>query len=437
LLETVREFGLEQLAASGEERTVRLAHADYAIALAERADRDATSGVFRPWFNRLAAEQGNLRTALAWLEHAGEVERTLQLAGALWPLWYAQGPYHEERALLERVLTAGSDAPFHVRGRAQWGAGILALTQGDVDEAHRHFAAATAQARALGYTLALSGGLLSLGWIAIHRGDFECALEHQRESLALAHESAGRGGAVGLVAQVLGDLGSSAFAQGHLDQAEAVFQEALDRRRLTNQSWGVALSHVGLGFVFASRGAHQQALASLTEGLVQANDNGDRRLTALALAGVAIVAVAWGKPRTAARLFGAVDRPEASGLPIEPAYRSAKDRAIAACRTAMGERAFAAAWAEGRSLGPDAAIAEAAALAASPDLADVRPPSKLSPREVDVLRLIVEGRTDREIGEALFISRRTVMTHVSNILAKLGVESRTAAAAHAVRDNLL
>jgi DNA-binding CsgD family transcriptional regulator len=166
--------------------------------------------------------------------------------------------------------------------------------------------------------------------------------------------------------------------------------------------------------------------------LVRANEHGDARLAALALAGIAGVAVALGQPRSGARLFGAADRPEASGLTVEPAFRAAKEMAVAA----LGEEAFAVDRAAGRSLGLDAAIAEALALVPAPDVAPP-PGPKLSPREIDVLRLIVEGRTDREIGEALFISHRTAMTHVSNILAKLEVDSRTAAAARAVRDNLL
>src|SRR5262245_607343 len=230
----------------------------------------------------MRAEQRNLHAALAWLQEAGEIERALQLAGAIWPLWYALGPYQEERALLERVLAVGTDAPFRVRGRARWGTGILALTQGDVEAAERHFAQASGETRALGYTLGLSGSLLSLAWVALRRGDYDRAMGHQREALALAQELAGRGEAIGFVAIVLGDLGSTAFAQGDLDRAEATFREALDRRESTNQTWRVAVSLVGLGYVFAARGAHRQALASLMDGLVQANDNGDRRLTALA-----------------------------------------------------------------------------------------------------------------------------------------------------------
>jgi non-specific serine/threonine protein kinase len=436
MLETIREYGLERLAASGEERAIRLAHADYAIALGERADRDAAGGVFRPWFARLAAEQGNLRAALAWLEKSDEVERTIQLAGALWPLWYVQGPYHEERALLERVLASGSAAPFHVRGRALFGAGILAVTQGDTEQAEAHFAAATAEARMHGFTLGLGGSLLGLGWVAIRRGEFEQAAAHQREALALARELDAGGESIGFVAFVLSDLGSTLFAQGDLDQAASVFGEALDRRQVANQGWGVAPSLIGLGYVAVAEGNDRRAFALLTEGLAHADANGDRRLTALALAGVATLAVAWGRLRTATRLLGAANIPEAAGFPLEPAYRSAKQQATDACRAALGDAVFAAVWSEGESLDLNAAIGEATSLTPAPYVAAPAAPG-LSPREIEVLRLIVDGRTDREIGVLLFISPRTAMSHVSNILAKLGVESRTAAAARAVRDGLV
>jgi DNA-binding NarL/FixJ family response regulator len=65
------------------------------------------------------------------------------------------------------------------------------------------------------------------------------------------------------------------------------------------------------------------------------------------------------------------------------------------------------------------------------------PGAGLSPREVEVLRLLVEGRSDREIAAALAISPRTVMRHVAGILNKLGVSSRTAAATIAIRTDLV
>jgi DNA-binding NarL/FixJ family response regulator len=76
--------------------------------------------------------------------------------------------------------------------------------------------------------------------------------------------------------------------------------------------------------------------------------------------------------------------------------------------------------------------------AARPDTANGNPyGSLLTARELDVLRLITEGKPDREIAAELSISPRTVTTHVTNILNKLGLSSRSAAAAYAARYDLV
>ena len=125
------------------------------------------------------------------------------------------------------------------------------------------------------------------------------------------------------------------------------------------------------------------------------------------------------------------------------------DRTPAAAREALGEDAFACAWAAGRALRLEEAVAEAMALAEQVahaslpcipgDAAPADPTARfgLTPREVEVLRLLAEGRSDREIGQALFVSHRTAMFHVSHILAKLGADSRTAAATLALRHRLV
>ena len=120
-------------------------------------------------------------------------------------------------------------------------------------------------------------------------------------------------------------------------------------------------------------------------------------------------------------------------------------RVVAGVYASVGREAFVEAWLADRALAFDAAVAEAcragpgergaAARSGAPAL---RPPARfgLSTREREVLALLVQGRTDREIAEALFLSRRTVTTHASNLFAKLGVASRTEAAALAVREGL-
>lgn len=126
-----------------------------------------------------------------------------------------------------------------------------------------------------------------------------------------------------------------------------------------------------------------------------------------------------------------------------PVYHQQRDRTIEVTRKNLGPTAFAVAWDEGQALSLDDAIAEALLEPVSAGASDrSRTPADpggfgLTPRELDVLRLLAEGRSDREIGEALFIGTRTVQTHVANLFAKLGVNARAEAAAVAVRRGLV
>ena len=130
------------------------------------------------------------------------------------------------------------------------------------------------------------------------------------------------------------------------------------------------------------------------------------------------------------------------GVNPRSVYLPDREAVVAKVRSALGEAVFSALWAAGRRLSPEEARAEAARVARADATTDEgsaarRPRNGLTPRELDVLRLLVEGRSDREIGEALFISHRTVMSHVTAILTKLDVENRTAATNLAVRRGLI
>jgi len=185
-------------------------------------------------------------------------------------------------------------------------------------------------------------------------------------------------------------------------------------------------------------------MALFAEGLALFTELGDRRIIALALDGVAGLAIAWGQPERAARLFGAAAAlREASGLPVDPAHRAAHGRDVAAARAALGEGAFTAGWATGAALPLPVAIAEATAIAVpAPGTVPTSPPSNqaerlgLTPRESEVLRLLAEGLSDREIAAALSISERTAGNHVQHVMEKINVDSRTAAAVFAVRHGL-
>jgi non-specific serine/threonine protein kinase len=176
---------------------------------------------------------------------------------------------------------------------------------------------------------------------------------------------------------------------------------------------------------------------------------GDRELLAFAWCRAAGVATSLGRPERAARLLGAAAAAfEAIGFRVPRHWEGRVVRLEAAARAALGDEAFAAAWAAGRALPLEAAVAEADAVlaeeeaaapeaSAEPAVDAVAHKTGLTPREREVLRLIADGRSDKEVAALLAISPRTVARHLENIRAKLGVDSRAAAAAHAVRDGLV
>jgi non-specific serine/threonine protein kinase len=231
-----------------------------------------------------------------------------------------------------------------------------------------------------------------------------------------------------------------AYLRGDLAGAATLLDAALALYHSLDDPWGLAVTLSARGLVTCDQGDHDRAAALFVESLAHWRSVGTKEILADWLARVATLAATRGQAERAARLFGATDALiESIGYNFEHSERMRHLIALTTARTALGEPAFAVAQATGRALPLEEAIAEAATM---PDVTAPPPPvdrdvspndAGLTPREVEVLRLLVEGQSDRAIGEALFISHRTVMTHVANILNKLGVDSRTAAAAHAVR----
>jgi non-specific serine/threonine protein kinase len=190
-------------------------------------------------------------------------------------------------------------------------------------------------------------------------------------------------------------------------------------------------------------GDHASALDAYRESIVLTHDHGDRRFLTNALAGIACVAAADGQPERAARLYGATAAIRVQlGLGVESWQRIRHERAIAHVRSELPSNVFDTVWQAGEVLPIEAVVAEAlATVPAGPSIArsDAKEPvtdAGLTPRELDVLRLLARGLQDRQIADELFISSRTASFHVANLLGKLGVGSRAAAAAYAVRQRL-
>ncbi|HUG61182.1 MAG TPA: response regulator transcription factor, partial [Methylomirabilota bacterium] len=208
-----------------------------------------------------------------------------------------------------------------------------------------------------------------------------------------------------------------------------------------------------LAMVAHDAGDHARAAGLYRQSIALWEKSEDTWHIADCLTSLAEIAGVERLPGVGARLLGAAEAlREMLGVSLRPRYRHAHERALAAAQAGLDPDAFAAAWSEGRSL----SLAEIAAVAAQMEKTivagsdgaaesmspDHRPGAAgaragLTPRELEVLDLIAQGLPDREIAAKLFISHRTVTSHVGSILTKLGVASRSAAVAYAVRHGLV
>ena len=442
MLETIREFGLEALAAGGETAAVRAAHAAFYLALAERAWPDLAAGGAKgtAWLDRLERELDNLRVALTGLEQAGDAAAVLRLAAVLGPFWLLRSHRAEGRAWLERALarSPSDPAPSDARGRALEWAAVLAFTQGDRGRAAELAEDWLARCRRAGDAWGIASAVNLLGAIARAEGDGPEAEARFAEALALFRRLGDRS----RVALVLCNAGALALGQGDPERAAALLEEALALYRELDDSYWTAVVLSNLALVASDRGDRQRAAALYAESLARWRAVGTKEGLVDWLARVATLAATGGRPEPAARLFGAAEAlREAIGYRFERPEQARYERGVAVARTAAGGTALAAAWAAGRALPLEAALVEATAFldapAAPPALAAAVASHGLTPRELEILHLVAEGYSDKEVAARLFISHRTAMRHMTNILAKLEVGSRTAAVAAAHRHGLL
>jgi DNA-binding NarL/FixJ family response regulator len=218
-----------------------------------------------------------------------------------------------------------------------------------------------------------------------------------------------------------------------------MFDEALDILRRLGSSWSLTPTMGHRGHAALLLGDPVLAANLFAESIAIAEQMDDVHHNLGAVAGLAGVALALGQPERAARLLGAVEAmKEASGI-RRPSLAPQSERITRQVQDQLTDPEFTAAWDEGRALRFADAIADALTLASSASAQEAARDggSRLTARELDVLRLLALGNSDKEIAAALSIGTRTVQTHVGNLFAKLGVNGRTEAATVAVRRGLV
>jgi predicted ATPase/DNA-binding CsgD family transcriptional regulator len=440
MLEAVREFGLEQLAASGEEEATRDAHAASFVALAEAAMPHYGGDRWLEWMDKVEADLPNCHAALEWADARGDVETVARLAGALWRPEFARGYPGDGGRWLERALamrdSVSPAALTEVLGGAACYYAFL------VDDSARAQALSTeliALGDELGDASAACDRHTFLGMLALRRSDYGEASAHYREALALA--ALGRDPAARR-ADAIFNLARLSFHQGDLEAAAMGFADALARNRELGFAWGMKEALSQLGQVQLAQGNTKDAAAKMAEALELTWDLRETWGLAANFEDLVVVAAAIGQVQEAATLTGAVDALRLRfGLNPELSCSADATQATLDARRAIGDEAFDAAHVAGEKMSLEEATRVAYAVAEMAQTGSLPQANAtghdLTSRELEVLRLLVEGLSDKEIADALGITRRTASKHVETIRGKFGVSTRTAAATYPTRQGMI
>ncbi len=471
MLETIREFGLDELTRTHELEAARYAHANYYLSFAEEAETYLTGADQKTWIKRLDREQDNLRAALRWgiEHHAGELVQ--RMAGALQTFWLTRGYWSEGRRWLEEALAMDSGAALApaVRAKTLFGAGIL--TRFEFARARMLLEASLTLYRALADKTGVLMALVELCRITAYQDDQTAKNAFLAEAASLLEtlpDTVVKASAYSDLALVMEDLGASQYppetarflaeserihralnnptglalaltrqASGalfegdfilmssRLDEAERLALELGDERILGRLAGIRVLRDVQEGDFAAVR-------LRLDDSLQQSVNRGDHPAP-FWLPILAAVLHGEGLDAWSARVFGLAEAlPETVQL---RAYAAAfKQRfhisdARAQVRAQLGDEAFAREIAAGRRLRLDdlRAIPHPQGPVPAQTALPFASGASLTAREIEVLRLLAQDLSNPQIAERLVVSRRTVDAHLRSIYDKLGVKSRDAA----------
>jgi non-specific serine/threonine protein kinase len=486
MLEPVKQYAREKLEEAGEAETVRHRHADYFLALAERARPELRGPEDRKWLEKLEREHDNMRAALSFALESGEVELALRLSGALGTFWHMRSHSDEGRKWLEAALARDDGAPAVVRVKALEALYWLAHDRWDHDRAGaiaREATELSAEAE-IESSLAASLRIMSAGPVWM-RGDYQRGRELLEESLEISRQAGDRI----MIAEALIQLAITAWGMGDVERGKEIYEEgaalcrevgyafrlpdfllslgyqlllegdfergaalneeaaALCREHGYARSLNLSLDNLGWATLLGDD--HERARPFYEESLAVSKVLGDRACASESLDGLACSAGAAGEARRAGRLFGAAEAmretlSDAVPFQLKPEEIAWREPHRLRARSLLGDEAWEVALAEGRAMG----LKEAIEYALSPEESSMttpapeqpsstsEPPAGLTPREVEVLGLVATGMTNAQVAEKLFLSPRTVQRHLNSIYRKIGVGSRTAATRFALEHGL-
>ncbi len=475
LLETIRQYVAEKLAYSGELDESRNRHLSYFVDWTEHAIPHLFRQEVYTWLNRLEAEHDNIRAALEWSHVTpGGAPAGLQLAATMGYFWQIHAYHTEGRTRLAAALDQKANRQRNTtRSRALYREAVLAFHQSDYQavriladeslaisreigeagqleianaleilaevasetgqytESIPMYEQALALYRKLGNLVGIGDTLKMLGWTNMRSGDFKQAESWLNEGLIACRES----GDLRQITSALAGLGELALRRGQYDQARKFLNESLDISQQSKEKWGWAIALGSLGWIALRQHDYPTMRKLLKESLAIRTETGDQGGIAWSMEKLAEANFEQFQFHQAATIFGSASTLRASvNSAMDAADQPDYERAISSLKSKLGEQAFAAAWADGQAMTIKEAIDYALA-EPEQDQGQVSLKEKfggLTEREREVAALIAQGKSNREIAQAMTVGVKTIETYVTRILSKLDFDSRVQVATWAV-----
>ncbi|MGB6801490.1 MAG: tetratricopeptide repeat protein, partial [Candidatus Sulfotelmatobacter sp.] len=396
MLETIREYALEKLEASGEEGLTKRAQAAYCLVLAEEEPTGQCGAEGMEWSERFAREHENFRAGLQWLTETGDAEWGLRLGTALFRFWEIREYLAEGRDQLDKLLKlAGAAGPTKGRARALFAAGVLAGEQGDyasadklinesqdialqlgdkegvavslnalavfardrsdVARAHILFEATLGLWRELGDQKAIARALSNLANVLKLQGDYDRARSLHAECLSIFQGLGDRTGvawSLNYQGDIARDHGDTAAARTLYEQGLGIFRELSDR-------WGIAGTLADLGSLAREQGNYSSARSLYGESVKLFQELDHKRGVARLLECSACLAATQLDAERSLRLAGAAAALRQNiGAPLTPAEQAKLEASLHAARKALTDTVGTKAWLEGWALPVEKAVEE-------------------------------------------------------------------------------